>query len=324
MFAVQYDRFGGPEVLHLGAADRPLPPAGHILVRVRAAGVSPVDAALRAGRTPMSARLPLPHIPGVDAAGVVEELGTGVDEVAVGDEVFGVVDITKLGGAGAEFAVLRMWARMPAGMSWPQAGAAGSSVETATRALDRLDLRPGMTLLVDGAAGGVGSVVVQLATARGVRVIGTAREANHEFLTRLGTIPITYGPGLGDRVAALGPGRVDRALDVAGAGSLTELIELTGSPAAVVTLADFTAAEHGVRLTMGAMAGEPDGRHGLPAAARLFEQGRFTVPVEAVFPFAKAADAHEAIERGSRRGKIVLSGHPRGTAPAPGAVSASA
>jgi NADPH:quinone reductase-like Zn-dependent oxidoreductase len=255
----------------------------------------------------MSARLALPHIPGVDAAGVVDEIGDGVDGVAVGDGVFGVVDVAQLGGATAEFAVLRLWAHKPAGMSWSQAGAAGSGVETATRALDRLELRPGMTILVDGAAGGVGSIAVQLAAARGVRVIGTARAGNHDFLTRLGATPIAYGPGLADRVSALGGARVDRALDVAGAGSLTELVEVTGSPAAVVTLADFTAREHGVRLSMGTVAGEPDGLHGLSDAAGLFAQGRFTVPIEAVFPFRNAADAHRTAEHGSRRGKIVLS-----------------
>ncbi|GIM92970.1 NADP-dependent oxidoreductase [Paractinoplanes toevensis] len=306
MWTVQYDEFGAPEVLHLGEAETPSTPAGQIRVRVRAAGVSPVDGALRSGRTPMSAQLVLPHIPGVDAAGVVDEVGAGVDGVAVGDEVFGLVDIAKLGGASAEFALLPMWARKPAAMTWPQAGAAGTSVETATRALDLLDLKPGMTLLVDGAAGGVGSVVVQLAAARGVSVVGTARPGNHDFVARLGATPVAYGPGLPDRIARLVPTRVDRALDVAGAGSLAELVGLTGDPGAVVTLADFGASEHGVRLTMGAIAGEPDGRDGLEAAAELFEQGRFEVPVEAVFPFAAAADAHAALEGGSRRGKLVL------------------
>ncbi|MFG1604913.1 NADP-dependent oxidoreductase [Actinoplanes sp. NPDC049265] len=301
MFAVLFDRFGGPEVLQMGTAETPAPGPGQIRVRVRAAGVSPVDAGLRAGGTPMSARLALPHIPGVDAAGTVDAAGAGVTGVAVGDEVFGSVDVARLGGASAEFAVLQLWAPKPAGMPWEQAGAAGTSVETATRALDRLDPAPGTTLLIDGAAGGVGSVAVQLAVARGVRVLGTARPENHGFLAGLGATPITYGPGLANRVAG-----VDRALDVAGAGSLRELVALTGDPAAVLTLSDFTAAEHGVRLSMGRLAGEPDGGHGLHAAAGLFTEGRFRVPVEASCPLPKAADAHTAIERGSRRGKIVL------------------
>nr|WP_268240379.1 NADP-dependent oxidoreductase [Micromonospora parathelypteridis] len=275
-------------------------------MRVQAAGISPVDVGLRAGRTPMSAQLPLPHIPGVDAAGIVDDIGDGVDGVTVGDHVFGVVDLAKLGGASAQFAVLQLWAHKPATMPWEQAGAAGTSTETATRALDLLDPQPGTTLLIDGAAGGVGSIAVQLAAARGIRVIGTARTDNHDFLRQLGATPVTYGPGLPDRLNALGVPRVDRALDVAGAGSLTDLLQLTGDPAAVVTLADFTAPTHGVRLSMGQLAGEPDGRHGLSTAAELFTVGRFTVPIEAAFPIQKATDAHETAERGSRRGKIVM------------------
>ncbi|RAO39374.1 NADPH:quinone reductase [Micromonospora saelicesensis] len=306
MFAVQYDRFGGPEVLHLGSTDAPQPRAGQIRIRVQAAGVSPVDVGLRSGRTPMSAQLPLPHIPGVDAAGIVDEIGDDVDGVTLGDHVFGIVELTRLGGASAQFAVLQLWAHKPTAMPWAQAGAAGTSIETATRALDLLDLRPGMTLLVDGAAGGVGSIAVQLAAARGVHVIGTARADNHDLLRQLGTTPVTYGPDLPNRLDALGVTRIDRALDVAGAGSLTELLHLTGDPTAVLTLADFTAPTHGVRLSMGQLAGEPDGRHGLPAAAELVTEGRFRVPIEATFPLAKAADAHHTAEHGSRRGKIVL------------------
>ncbi|WP_433320384.1 NADP-dependent oxidoreductase [Micromonospora sp. CA-269861] len=306
MFAVQYDRFGGPEVLHLDTTDAPRPRTGQIRIRVHAAGVSPVDVGLRSGRTPMSAQLPLPHIPGVDAAGIVDEIGDDVDGVTLGDHVFGIVELATLGGASAQFAVLQLWAHKPTTMPWAQAGAAGTSIETATRALDLLDLRPGMTLLIDGAAGGVGSIAVQLAAARGAHVVGTARADNHDFLRHLGATPVTYGPDLTSRLDAQGVTRIDRALDVAGAGSLTELLDLTGDPTAVLTLADFTAPTHGVRLSMGQLAGEPDGRHGLPAAAALFTEGRFTVPIEAAFPLEKAADAHRTAEHGPRRGKIVL------------------
>jgi len=216
------------------------------------------------------------------------------------------VDVARLGGAAAESAVLRFWAHKPASMPWTQAGAAGSSVETATRALDLLGLREGMTIVVDGAAGGVGSVAVQLAAARGAHVIGTGRPENHDFISGFGATPTTYGMGLPERIAALGVTKVDRALDVAGAGSLPELIEITGDTAAVVTLADFTAARHGVRITTGQLGGEPDGRHGLPAAAALFDEGRFRMPVEATFPLEQAAAAHTAAAEGSRRGKIAL------------------
>lgn len=293
MFATRFERFGPPEVLSTGELPEPHAGPGQVRIRVRAAGVSPVDLAIRAGKS--RSPIALPHIPGVDAAGVVDEASPGV---SVGDEVFGAVDVARLGGATAEFAVLAFWALKPASMPWEQAGAAGSGIETATRALDLLDVRDGMTLLVDGASGGVGSLVVGLALARGARVLGTAGDL--EFVESLGATPVPYGPGLATRVS----GRVDAALDVAGKGSLPELVALTGSPSSVVTLADFSGPSHGVRVSVGALGGEPDGRHGLSTAAALFEEGRFQVPVEEVF--ADAAAAHTAAERGPRRGKLVV------------------
>lgn len=293
MFAARFEQFGPPEVLSVGELPEPHAGPGEVRIRVRAAGVSPVDLAIRAGKS--RSPITLPHIPGVDAAGVVDEAGPGA---AVGDEVFGAVDVARLGGATAEFAVLAFWAPKPPSMSWEQAGAGGSGIETATRALDLLDVRDGMTLLVDGASGGVGSLVVGLALARGARVIGTAGDL--EFVESLGATAVPYGPGLAARVS----GPVDAALDVAGKGSLPELVALTGTPSSVVTLADFSGPSHGVRVSVGALGGEPHGRHGLAEAAKLFEEGRFRVPVEEVF--TDAAAAHAAAERGPRRGKLVV------------------
>ncbi|MES2170527.1 MAG: NADP-dependent oxidoreductase [Actinomycetota bacterium] len=301
MFAVAFDHFGGPEVLALTERPEPHAADGRLRIRVLASGVAPVDLGLRSGGTPMSKTLALPHIPGVDAAGIVDEIGAGASGAAIGDEVFGTVDIRTLGGANAEFAVLANWAVRPSAFPWEQAGAAGSSVETATRVLDLLDLRAGMTLLIDGAAGGVGSVAVQLAVARGVRVIGTASAVNHEFLASLGAEPTTYGPGLASRV-----GHVDRALHVSGAGSLPQLVDLTGSADTVVTIADYTAAGLGVRMSGGELAGQPSGWHGLAAAADLAAAGRFRVPVQAVFPFSRASEAHTLASSGPRQGKIAL------------------
>jgi len=304
--AVQFDRFGPPEVLTLGSLPAPHPGPDEIRIAVKAAGVTPVDLALRAGQSPSSQRLSLPHIPGVDAAGVIDELGANVTGYALGDHVFGAVSVARLGGASAEFAVLRFWTRKPPTMPWAQAGAAGTSIETATRALDALDVHEGSTLLIDGAAGGVGSVAVQLAIARGARVIGTGRPENHAFLANLGAIPLPYGPGLPERVHALGIDRIDLALHIAGTNALPELIALTGTAAAVLTIADFTAPEHGVRISLGELGGQPDGRHGLAAAAKLFEEGRFRIPVQHEFPMAQAAEAHAAAAQGPRQGKIVL------------------
>jgi NADPH:quinone reductase-like Zn-dependent oxidoreductase len=304
VFAVQFDRFGPPGVLTVGEFPEPHAGPGQLRVRVQAAGVSPVDLGLRAGVTPASKQLILPHVPGVDAAGVVDELGTGVTGFAVGDEVFGAVDVSRLGGASAEFAVLSFWAHKPSSMSWPAAGAAGTSVETATRALDLLDVRAGTTLLIDGASGGVGSVAVQLAIARGARVIGTGRQENHPFIAGLGATPVTYGEGLAERVQGLA---VDLALDVAGAGSLPELVTITGSAAAVLTIADFGGPALGVRVSLGELGGQPGGRHGLALAATLADEGRFRVPVREVFPMHDAARAHATGEHGPRQGKLALS-----------------
>ncbi|MCU1529943.1 MAG: Alcohol dehydrogenase GroES domain protein [Frondihabitans sp.] len=306
MFALHYARFGDADVLSVGPLPEPHAGPGEIRIRVVAAGVSPVDVALRTGLTPAASRIVLPHVPGVDAAGVVDEVGSGVTDVFVGDEVFGSVDIARLGGASAEFAVLSLWARRPQSMSWEESGSAGTSIETATRVLDLLDVGEGTTLLIDGAAGGVGSVAVQLAIARGARVVGTGRAESREFLAGLGADPVVYGPGLVERVSALALGPIDRALDIAGAGSLPELITLTGSASAVVTIADFSARALGVRLSMGEMGGEAGGRYGLAVAAALAEEGRFRVPVRAVFPLGRGAEAHVTTGRGPRHGKVAL------------------
>jgi NADPH:quinone reductase-like Zn-dependent oxidoreductase len=309
MFAVQFDRFGAPDVLTVGPFPEPHAGPGEVRVRVEAAGVSPVDIALRAGLSPSSGRIALPHVPGVDAAGVIDEVGADVTGFAAGDEVFGAVDVSRLGGASAEFAVLRFWALKPSTMSWVEAGGAGTSVETATRALDVLGVRHGTTVLVDGAAGGVGSVAVQLAIARGARVIGTGRPENQAFIAGLGAIPVAYGPGLAERVRALGIEPVDLALDVAGAGSLPDLVAITGTAASVLTIADFTGPKLGVRVSLGELGGEPDGRHGLALAATLSEEGRFRVPVQEVFAMTEAAGAHTAAAHGPRQGKTVLTAH---------------
>ncbi len=301
MRAVAFSTFGGPEVLEL--AERPDPHAGPGQVRIRAhaSGVAPVDLGLRSGTTPMAKSLALPHIPGVDAAGVVDEIGDGVTGVAVGDEVFGSVDIRTLGGANADLVVLANWAARPASLPVDQAGAAGTAIETATRALDLLDLAEGMRLVVDGASGGVGSVAVQLAVARGVEVVGTASSSGHAFLESLGAIGVAYGAGLIDRVGA-----ADRALHVSGSGSLPELIELTGSADSVVTIADYTASALGVRMSVGELGGQATGWYGLAVAADLADAGRFRIPLEAVFPLERASEAHTLASSGARQGKIAL------------------
>jgi len=297
MKAVRFSRFGDPEVLEIADLPDPHPGAGQVRIAVRAAGVNPSDWKKRQGLMDQQ----LPQTLGYEAAGVVDELGAGVADVAVGDRVFG---FCADGAAQAELAVLPVYAPVPASLDFAVAATLPASVETAWRALDQLGAGSGSTLLVNGASGSVGSAAVQLAVARGARVIGTASPANHEYLRSLGAEPVTYGEGLAGRVRALAPRGVDLALDVAGSGVLPELIELAGGPEHVVTLADFDGAQkYGVRFSRG-----DDGRalHALAGIGELIESGRFSPPAVRGFPLAEVAEAHRAGERGHARGKVVL------------------
>ncbi|MDX3067768.1 NADP-dependent oxidoreductase [Streptomyces scabiei] len=307
MRALTFSEYGPASVL--GVVDVPEPHAGpgRIRVTVRASGVTPSDCSLRAGRLRDMMPLPLPHVLGMDAAGVVDEVGPGVTGVRPGDAVFGIVDLAVFGGANAEYTVLTAWSPKPDALSWEQAGGAAANVETATRVLDRLKVGTGTTLLIEGAAGGVGTVAIQLAAARGATVIGTAGARNHEFVAGLGAIPTTYGPGLGERVNLLAPEGVDAVLDCAGSGSLPDLVDLTASPDRVVTIADLNAAKYGVHMSGSVGPGaDRQAVEGLAAAAALAQQGRFTVPVAAAFSLEDAAAAHQLSETGHASGKIVL------------------
>jgi NADPH:quinone reductase-like Zn-dependent oxidoreductase len=295
--AVRFGRFGGPEVLEIVDLPDPHPGPGQVRIAVRAAGVSVSDAKKRQGLMDPE----LPQTMGYEAAGVVDELGEGVADVAVGDRVFG---LCAEAAAQAELAVLSYYAPIPPSLGFPGAAALPAAIETATRALDQLGVRNGSTLLVNGASGSVGSAAVQLAVGRGARVIGTASPANHDYLRSLGAEPAAYGEGLAGRVRALAPGGVDIALDVAGSGVLPELIGLAGGAGHVVTVADFAGArEHGVRFSSG-----DAGRavHALGEIGGLIESGRFSLPVARAFPLAEVAEAHRVIEHGHVRGKLVL------------------
>jgi NADPH:quinone reductase-like Zn-dependent oxidoreductase len=299
MKAVVFSEYGGPEVLHVVEVPEPHAGPGQVRVAVRAAGVNPFDWKVRSGAMAQGMPLEAPRITGSDAAGVVDEVGEGRSDVVVGDEVFG----SAVGGAAAQHAVLVHYAVKPASLSWAEAAGLPVPVETAVRTLDLLGVTSGQTLLVNGAAGGVGTAAVQFARERGARVIGTASEANHDFLRSLGAEPTTYGEGMVERVRALAPDGVDRALDTAGRGALPELIELTGSPANVVTIADFSAPQYDVRVTTGA---GDRAWHALGQAAELYEAGRFTMPVERTFTLDEAPEAHRLSEGGHVRGKLVL------------------
>jgi NADPH:quinone reductase-like Zn-dependent oxidoreductase len=300
MKALRYAEYGGPEVLSVDEIDAPDAGQGQVRIAVRAAGVNPMDWKLRSGAFAAFMPQDLPAHVGLDAAGVVDQVGAGVSGVTVGDRVFG----SAAGGAAQEFAVLTQWVPIPAGMSFEVAAGLPVPAETARRTLNQLGVGEGKTILIDGAAGGVGLAAVQFAVAQGATVIGTASERNHEFLRSLGALVTTYGPGLPERVAALAPGGVDVALDVAGQGGLAELVAITGGPEHVLTIADPAAGELGVRMTTGGP--EESAPEGRAEAAALFEQGKFTMPVAEAFPLDKAALAYQASEAGHVLGKYVI------------------
>ncbi|QEU89942.1 NADP-dependent oxidoreductase [Streptomyces kanamyceticus] len=295
MKKVSFAEFGGPDVLRLTDAEEPHAGPGQIRIAVRAAGVNPVDWRIREGQFHEVRPLELPAGIGLDAAGVVDEVGEGVDGVEVGDQVFGEGAETY-----AEFAVLSAWARMPERLTFEEAAGYPSVVETALRVIRESGVRPGQTLLVSGASGGVGSAVLQIAGDRGITVIGLAGAANQDYLRDLGARATTYGDGWVERVRALGT--VDAALDLAGSGVIRELVELTGDPRKVISIADLGAPELGVRFS-GVAGSVPDA---LTEAVGLIARGKLHIPVEKSYALADAAAAHIDSQAGHTRGRRVI------------------
>ncbi|MFE6774865.1 NADP-dependent oxidoreductase [Streptomyces sp. NPDC057702] len=295
MRKVSFAEFGGPDVLRLTEAEEPHAGPGQIRVAVAAAGVNPVDWRVREGQVLQAHPLELPAGVGLDAAGVVDEVGSGVTGVAVGDRVFGEGADTY-----AEYAVLAAWALMPEGLTFAEAAGYPSVMETALRVLREVGVEPGQTLLVSGAAGGVGSAVLQIARERGITVIGTAGPANQDYLRDLGALATTYGAGWVDRVRRLGS--VDAALDLAGAGVIRDLVELTGDARRVVSIADLGAPDLGVRFS-GVAGSVPDA---LATTVDLLTRGRLHIPVEQSYALTEAAAAHADSQAGHTRGRRVI------------------
>ncbi|MFB7620021.1 NADP-dependent oxidoreductase [Kitasatospora sp. NPDC056181] len=304
MKAIAIRRYGGPEVVEYTELPDPKVGPDSVLVQVRAAGVNPVDRHLREGHLDglLDARFPL--VMGWDVAGVVRAVGGGVTEFAPGDEVFGYVrkDWAEHGTyAELVAAPVRTLARRPAALDWTQSGGLPLAGLTALQGLRALRIRPGDTVLVHAAAGGVGHLAVQLARAFGARVIGTAGERNHDYLRGLGAEPVRYGDGLAERVRALAPDGVDAALDLVGGGAAELSAALVADPGRIVSVADYRVKELGGRYLWA----RPDAA-GLAELAALADAGRLTVTVASTFPLAQAASAQELSAEGRTRGKIVL------------------
>jgi len=304
MKAVVFEDFGGPEVLHLAEVETPEPGPKQVRIRVRTAGVNPIDHKIRSGAMRPNLPAKLPSIPGNEAAGLVEAVGAEVTSVQVGDAAFG----WTRGGGYCEQALLATFAHMPAELSFEDAVALPVGGETAERVLRLLDVKAGETLLVHGAAGAVGTFAVQLGVARGARVIGTASAANQKYVESLGGIPTLYGDGLVDRVRALAPSGVDAVFDVAGRGALPESIELRGGTTdRIVTIADYQGAEKlGVTFSGGGPGASVASPELLAGLAQRVVRGELKTTIAATYPLTEAVAAQRDSETGHRRGKLII------------------
>ncbi|MHB1171341.1 MAG: NADP-dependent oxidoreductase [Lacisediminihabitans sp.] len=298
--AVRYTEYGGPEVLELVDVEEPHAGEGQLRVAVRAAGLNPFDFKVRRGPDYLP-RHTLPSGQGAEFAGVVDGLGEGVSGVTVGDEVLGWTSFA----AQAEYVVVPAThvAHKPRGLDWLTAGGIGLVGNTALRAIDSLSLGPQDTVLVSGAAGGVGLLSVQFARRAGATVIGTASEPHHEFLRSLGAIPVRYGPGLVERLRAVaGPG-VTAVLDTVGKETIEAALELGAPPERINTIAYGEGAdEYGIR-TVGGGGKTPEE---LAELARLTASGELRLPIAASYPLVSVREAYEMLESRHLLGKIVL------------------
>ncbi|MEU7061719.1 NADP-dependent oxidoreductase [Streptomyces sp. NPDC046197] len=275
-----YTGYGGPEVLTVSQVAAPEPGPGQLRIRVRAAAVNPIDVRIRAGMMQGVFPVDFPMVPGWDVAGVVDEVGEGA-AFSVGEEVFGVATV----GGYSEYALLDRPFAKPRELSFETAAAMITVGEAAYRALEHLGVREGQTLLIHGAGGSVGTVAVQLASARGITVVGTVAEEDIERVTGLGAVAVRYGDGWLERVRAAAPDGVDAVFDASGAGVLPDSVALVGDADKVITIADPAAARHGVLFT----GTDPADRfpQALPQLAHLIAAGRLDLPLWRTYPLAE-------------------------------------
>lgn len=298
--AVRYDEFGGIDVLRVDEVERPVPGDGQVLVRVKAAGINPSEAAIRTGAV---ADL-FPSGQGSDLAGVIEEAGAGVAGFSPGDEVIG---FSQKRSSQAELVLVEAGdlTRKPEKVSWEVAGGLYVIGVTAWGVVHAVQLKKGETVVVSGAAGGVGSLAVQLARRTGATVIGLASESNHEWLKSHEVIPVAYGAGIADRIRAAAPSGVDAFIDTFGDGYVELALALGVATDRIDTIADFAAAaKHGVKTDGGSAAGP--GAKVLAELAGLIADGHLDVPIANVYPLAQVREAYTELERRHTHGKIVL------------------
>lgn len=301
--AVKFNKYGGLDVLQVVEVDRPEPGPGRVLVRVKAAGINPGEAAIRKGLLAERWPATFPSGQGSDLAGVVEAVGPGVANVAVGDEVIG---FTNDRASQADFVLVESGnlTHRPQNVSWEQAGALFVAGTTAYAAVRSVGVSAGDTVVLSGAAGGVGSIAVQLARNAGARVIGLAGEANRKWLTDHGVIPVSYGDGVEERIRAAANGKVDAFIDTFGGGYVELAIRLGVAPNRIDTIIDFAAAaKYGVKTEGSHEAASADV---LGQLAGMIAAGQLEIPIAKVYPLAQVREAYRELEQRHTRGKIVL------------------
>ncbi|MFD8983821.1 NADP-dependent oxidoreductase [Streptomyces sp. NPDC059564] len=302
--AVRYDEFGGIDVLRVDEVERPVPGDGQVLVRVKAAGINPSEAVIRTGALADIFPSTFPSGQGSDLAGVIDEVGAGVAGFSPGDEVIG---FSQRRGSQAELVLVEAGdlTRKPENVSWEVAGGLYVVGVTAWGAVRAVQPKEGETVVISGAAGGVGSLAVQLARRAGARVIGLASESNHEWLKSHGVIPVEYGEGVEDRIRAAAPSGVDAFVDTFGDGYVELALALGVATDRIDTIADFAAAEkYGVKTDGGLAAGP--GAKVLAELAGLIAAGHLEVPIAKVYPLAQVREAYTELEHRHTHGKIVL------------------
>lgn len=300
MRAAAITEHGPASALREMTLPRPTPGPGEVLVRVHIAGVQLTDAAIRGGWVPPGASIEFPQILGNEFAGTVEAFGDGVDGIEVGTEVLGF----RVLGCYAQYVCVpyTQLVDKPPSVSWQTAGTLSASGQTAHTALERLAAKPGETVLVHGAAGGVGSMVVQLARHRGLEVIGTASPANHRYLEQLGAVPVSYGDGQLERLRAAAPHGIDLALDAAGHENIRDAIQLVSDRSRIGTIVDATLSH---KLGCQWITSDRSATR-LKELVDLCDHGQIKVHVRSTYRLDDAASAHRDVETGHGRGKIAL------------------
>ncbi len=305
--AVRFDRYGDVDVLNVVDVERPTLDSAHpdeALVRVKAAGINPGEASIRKGLLHERWPATFPSGEGSDFAGVVEEVGPDVDGVQVGDEVIGWTD-ERASHAELVVTLAEHLTPKPAGVSWEAAGALFVAGTTAYAAVRAVGASSGDTVVVSGAAGGVGSLTVQLAALAGATVVGLAGETNHQWLLEHGAIPVAYGDGVVARIREVTDGRVDAFIDTFGGGYVQLAVEELGvAPDRIDTIIDWDAAQrYGTKMEGTAAAASADV---LAELAQLIDEGKLEVPIAKVYALDHVRDAFRELEQRHTRGKIVL------------------